>query len=89
MRNSRSSLLFVAALAVLTLPLIAQDKPADSVSQVSTTPDATPQTNLATPSTFDQVIDRVVVRERAFNEQMRSLQPLVETYIQTLSPDHE
>jgi hypothetical protein len=30
-----------------------------------------------------------VERERAFNEQMHGLQPLVETYIQTLSPDHE
>jgi hypothetical protein len=34
-------------------------------------------------------VDRIVERERAFNEQMRSLQPLVETYIQTLTPDHE
>src|ERR1043165_4106522 len=89
MRNCKGSLLLLATLTVFSFPLIAQDKPADSVSQVSTTPAATSQTNLATPSTFDQVIDRVVVRERAFNEQMRTLQPLVETYIQTLSPDHE
>jgi hypothetical protein len=36
------------------------------------------------PVTFDQVIDKVVEREHAFNAQMRHLHPLVETYIQNL-----
>lgn len=92
MRNRKHSLLVIVALGLLSLPLVAQDKPTavpDSVSPVSTTPAATPQTNLTAPSSFDQVVDRVVGRERAFNEQMRAVQPLVETYIQTLSPDHE
>jgi hypothetical protein len=90
MRN-RKSFLFLLAIAGLSLPLMGQDKPtpADSATPVSTAPAVTSQTNLAAPSSFDQVIDRVVVRERAFNEQMRTLQPLVETYIQTLSADHE
>src|SRR5437762_6531548 len=91
MRNHKSSVLFIAVVIAMSVPIIAEDKPAapDSASPVATTPVATPQTNLATPSTFDQVVDRVVGRERAFNEQMRAVQPLVETYIQTLSPDHE
>jgi hypothetical protein len=90
MRNCKSSLLIIVALALMSLALAAEDKPAaDSVTPVSTTPAPNPQTNLAAPSSFDQVVDRLVVRERAFNEQMRTLQPLVETYIQTLSPDHE
>ncbi len=90
MRNRKGSLFLIAAMTVLSLPAVAQEKPAsDSVSQVSTTPAATPQTNLVAPSSFDQVVDRIVIRERAFNEQMRALQPLVETYIQTLAPDHE
>jgi hypothetical protein len=89
MRNRKGSLLLIAAMTVLSLPVIAQDKPASDSSQVSTTPASTPQTNLTAPSSFDQVVDRVVIRERAFNEQMRALQPLVETYIQTLTPDHE
>src|ERR1051325_7833070 len=89
MRNCKGSLLLLATLTVFSFPLIAEDKPANSGSQVSTTPATSPQTNLSAPSSFDQVIDRVVARERAFNEQMRGLQPLVETYIQTLSPDHE
>ena len=81
MRNCKGSLLFLATLTLLSVPLNAQDKSTGSVSQVSTTPAATPQTDLAAPSSFDQVIDRVVARERAFNEQMRIMQPLVETYI--------
>src|SRR5882672_5622882 len=91
MRNRKSSFLFIAAMIALSLPMIAEDKPISpgSASPVSTTPDATPQTNLAAPSSFDQVVDRVVGREHAFNEQLRTLQPLVETYIQTLTPDHE
>src|SRR6266699_946240 len=91
MRNHKNSLFFIAAVIAMSFPMIAEDKPAaqDSVSTVSTTPAATPQANLAAPSSFDQVVDRVVGRERAFNEQMRAVQPLVETYIQTLSPDHE
>jgi hypothetical protein len=89
MRNGNGSLLLLATLTMLSLLLNAQDKPTGSVSQVQTTPAATAQTNLAAPSSFDQVIDRVVARERAFNQQMRMMQPLVETYIQTLTPDHE
>ena len=91
MRHQKVFLFFIAAVIAISLPLTAQDKPAsaDSATQISATPAATPQTNLAAPSSFDQVIDRVVIRERAFNEQMRNLQPLVETYIQTLTPDHE
>jgi hypothetical protein len=91
MRNQKIVLFFIMAVIAMTIPVLAQDKPAtsDSVAQVPSTPDATSQSTMAAPSSFDQVIDRVVVRERAFNEQMRSLQPLVETYIQTLSPDHE
>ncbi|HKS72420.1 MAG TPA: M48 family metalloprotease [Terriglobales bacterium] len=59
-------------------PVTTETKPAD------------PQPNAPTPApapsavTFDQVIDRVVEREHAFNVQMRHLHPLVETYIQNL-----
>src|ERR1051326_556704 len=79
MRNCKGSLLLLATLAVFSFPLIAEDKPANSASQVPATSVTTTQTNLSAPSSFDQVIDRVVARERAFNEQMRGLQPLVET----------
>ena len=42
---------------------------------------------LASPLTFDQTIDRVVERERAFDARMKSLHPLAETYIQNLHED--
>lgn len=43
----------------------------------------------APPVSFDQVIDRVVLRERFFNQEMRHLHPLVETYLQNLKTDRE
>src|SRR4051812_14352338 len=91
MRNRKRSLLLITLVIAMSFPITAEDKPAaaDSLPQPSTTPVATAQTTPAPPSSFDQVVDRIVVREHAFNEQMRTLRPLVETYIQTLSPDHE
>ena len=93
MGNLSKAIALVCALlvgvCVSTTAVFAQAPAAVGATPVSTTP-ASPETaNLAAPSSFDQVIDRVVERERAFNEQMRGLQPLVETYIQTLSPDQE
>jgi hypothetical protein len=94
MRNRKGTVLPMFAIAavvvLLSFPAAAQDTPSSgSVSQTSTTSSPNATMNLSAPSSFDQVVDRVVERERAFNEQMRTLQPLVETYIQTLSPDHE
>src|SRR5262249_4259168 len=65
---------------------VAQSAPADSTSQGSA---ATSSAAPAAPGTFDQVVDRMVAREQAFNTQMQQLHPLVETYIQTLRPDRE
>src|ERR1700722_6409539 len=39
------------------------------------------------PSTFDEVIDRVVEREHQLLAQMRNLRPMVETYVQNLKSD--
>ncbi len=90
MRNWRGSfLLMVVTLSILTLPMIAEDQPSSDAVPKGTTAQSSTQTNLSTPSTFDQVVNRVVERERAFNEQMRTLHPLIETYIQTLTPEHE
>jgi hypothetical protein len=43
----------------------------------------------ATSGSFDQVIGRVIERERFFVAQMRHLHPLVETYIQNLKGQQE
>jgi hypothetical protein len=41
------------------------------------------------PTSFDQVLDKVVGREHFFTAQMHHLHPLVETYIQNLKGDKE
>ncbi len=46
-------------------------------------------TSPAAPSSFDQVIDRIVEREHFFVAQMRHMHPLVETYIQNMKSDKE
>ena len=46
-------------------------------------------TSPAAPSSFDQVIDRIVEREHFFVAQMRHMHPLVETYIQNMRGDKE
>jgi len=91
MRNREGShVLIIFALIAMSLPVFAQNQPSSATTpHTATTQVSTSQTNLPAPNSFDQVVDRVVERERTFNEQMRTLQPLVETYIQTLTPDHE
>lgn len=42
---------------------------------------------LLAPVSFDQMIDRVVERERSFGAAMKRLRPLAETYIQNLQED--
>jgi Peptidase family M48 len=90
---SKLGIVLLSALATVGLlaqseRLAGQDAPAETTTPVAATSSAS-ASSLAAPSTFDQVVDRVVERERFFNEQMRSLHPLVETYIQTLRPDKE
>ena len=46
--------------------------------------DSTPQ-----PTSFDQVMDRVMEREAQFVNTMRNYTPIVETYIQNMQPDKE
>ena len=46
-------------------------------------------TSPGTPSSFDQVVDRIVEREHFFVAQMRHMHPLVETYIQDMKSDKE
>jgi len=39
------------------------------------------------PRTMEEAVDRIVVQENHFNQEMRKYTPLVETYIQNLRPD--
>jgi Peptidase family M48 len=78
---------------VLVLGVQAQDSPAAGASSDSTAPATMTQLPAAsstpTPSSFDQVVDRVVEREHFFVAQMKHAHPLVETYIQNLKSDKE
>jgi len=56
--------------------------------QLSTRDTVNQQTAVAAAS-FDQVIDRAVVREHFFIAQMKQLHPLVETYLQNLKEDKD
>jgi hypothetical protein len=57
-----------------SMPLLANTPPAPAPDQ---------------PRTMDQVLDRVINNEQRLYGQIRSYQPLVETYIQNLKPDKD
>jgi len=81
--------ILVSAAVVLVLPTWALGQNG-SASTSSTKPATAPtETSSSTPGSFDQVVDRIVARERIFNEQMHQVHPLLETYIQTMRTDHE
>jgi len=56
-----------------------------SSSTVSTTQTVAPAVPM--PSTFNEVVDRVVEREHYFLAQMRHMHPMVETYLQDLKTE--
>ena len=45
------------------------------------------QTNLAPPTTMDQVVDRVILREKDLIKFLSPRTPIVETYLQNLTQD--
>lgn len=59
-----------------------------AVQPVSTTPGlALAQPSARTPVSVDQVVDQILVREHALMNFLKDRQPLVETYLQNLTPD--
>src|SRR5437868_8261896 len=73
-------LLFAATLSAQT--------PAATDPQLSNR-DTTSQQAASAAASFDQVIDRAVEREHFFIAQMKTLHPLVETYLQNLRDDKD
>src|SRR5579863_8619184 len=90
MINVRIVVLAVLAFTFLAPRTIGQD-PVGTVSPSGTDNQGRPQSAAATATSgsFDQVIGRVIERERFFVAQMRHLHPLVETYIQNLKGKEE
>jgi hypothetical protein len=64
----------------------AQMSPAPAASPAPSGP-AQPQAAVGAPTTMDQVVDRAITREHALLAMLKTRTPLVETYLQNLTPD--
>jgi Peptidase family M48 len=73
--------------AVMTLAMTAVAEQNGSGQATQTPPAAAEQTNLAPPTTMDQVVDRVILREKALVKFLEARTPIVETYLQDLTQD--
>ena len=78
MRNTKW---MVLALLALTITAAAEKKNKPSA------PAEQSQATMAAPTTMDQVVDRVVIRERALVKFLEQRTPIVETYLQDLTQD--
>jgi len=58
-----------------------------SATQPSQAPSAPASVNLGPPTTMDQVVDRVILRERELIKFLSPRTPIVETYLQNLTQD--
>jgi hypothetical protein len=77
-----SALLAVTVTAVAQQPASAPQNPQPAAAQP-----AQPETNLAPPTTMDQVVDRVILREKELIKFLSPRTPIVETYVQNLTQD--
>ncbi|MGB6384436.1 MAG: M48 family metalloprotease [Terriglobales bacterium] len=83
----------VLALLALTMTAVAQQPasaPQNPQPVAATQPDqpASPAaTNLGPPTTMDQVVDRVILREKKLIKFLSPRTPIVETYLQNLTQD--
>jgi hypothetical protein len=83
---------FFFLLLASVLPTFSQDSnsPAPPAAPDSATVSPAPNSNPpANAASFNDVIDRVIQRERVFLAQMRHMRPMVETYLQDLKSDSD
>src|ERR1700693_3591965 len=83
------ALLPLSAVFILSPFVLTQDTNSASGLSPAHSSAAAQSSAASTPSSFDQVIDRVAQREHYFNAQMRHLHPMVETYIQNFKGNGE
>jgi len=66
---------------------VAATKPEPTAAQPSAAPSDQAQASLAPPTTMDQVVDRVITREKDLIKFLTPRTPIVETYLQNLTQD--
>jgi hypothetical protein len=89
MRNVMSNMSWLV-LALLALSLTAaaqQSAPPPQNPQPAAASQPAPAQNLAPPTTMDQVVDRVILREKDLIKFLSPRTPVVETYLQNLTQD--
>ncbi len=95
MRKAASNMKWmVLALSTVTMTMTAvaqqsaapQSQPPSATQAAAAQPAAAP-VNLAPPTTMDQVVDRVILRERELIKFLSPRTPIVETYLQNLQQD--
>ena len=89
MRNVMSNMSWLV-LALLALSLTAaaqQSAPPPQNPQTAAASQPAPAQNLAPPTTMDQVVDRVILREKDLIKFLSARTPVVETYLQNLTQD--
>ena len=89
MRNMKwmvSVLLAVTTTGVAQQPASAPQNP-QAVSTTQPGPAQSAPANLAAPTTMDQAVDRVILRENALIKFLSPRTPIVETYLQDLTQD--
>jgi len=90
---SNSNWMVLALLASTMMATAQQSAPAPqnlqpaSTTQSATTPAQPSQASLAPPTTMDQVVDRVITREKDLIKFLAPRTPIVETYLQDLTQD--
>jgi len=66
---------------------VAATQPGQTAAQPSQAQSGQAQTNLAPPTTMDQVVNRVIMREKDLIKFLSLRTPIVETYLQNLTQD--
>jgi hypothetical protein len=66
---------------------VAATQPEQTAAHPSQTQSGQAQSNLAPPTTMNQVVDRVIMREKELTKFLSPRTPIVETYLQNLTQD--
>ena len=90
MRIFQVGLLALGLMLVSSLPALSQDSASSSSVNASDAAGQNGATSSApAPTSFNDVMERVIQKEHLFLAQMRHMRPMVETYLQNLKPESD